>query len=417
MNPIRTKKPGTIAVRSAALAVVLIVGPDLSFADPGEVGFTVGEPEVMHNFTEIMERELRTDCPISAVNDQGTWKFFSWFHGFKYAIGTRERPFGEMKIVHGPLRGAPDPRVLKFDVPPDGTQSLLHEYAEGLPGGLKIGNARYQGDSGASNFWLSNVWRIPESGNLLGFYHVEQLHPDCLPNVPPLSAYVYFVLGISKDGGKSWEYCGRIMEHDSRYDYDWFLENKQTHLTGMPCVVRNGEYLQIYYVDFAPVADGRKRIGTAVMRVRIEDLVQEAEKEKPAAAPWSKYHEGEWTEPGLGGRWTSLGLPMEGSLHGDAAYNAYLDCYMIVTHSHTKRGRILLSFSRDGLRWSKWHPVISATDHDRRYASIVSMGEDNEVTGKSFWIYYKKYNRSLDNSIQGAGYDFERVKFTLAGDR
>ena len=47
----------------------------------------------------------------------------------------------------------------------------------------------------------------------------------------------------------------------------------------------------------------------------------------------------------------------------------------------------------------------------------MSMGEDNEVTGKSFWIYYKKYNRSLDNSIQGAGYDFERVKVTLAGDR
>ena len=52
------------------------------------------------------------------------------------------------------------------------------------------------------------------------------------------------------------------------------------------------------------------------------------------------------------------------------------------------RGSVLIAFSDDGLTWSDWQTVHEDT-HLHDYPSIVSMGDDNEVIGKSFWVYYK----------------------------
>ena len=50
--------------------------------------------------------------------------------------------------------------------------------------------------------------------------------------------------------------------------------------------------------------------------------------------------------------------------------------------------RTMMTFSKDGITWDEWQ-TVHADDHLHDYPSIISMGDDNEVLGKSFWVYYK----------------------------
>jgi len=64
-------------------------------------------------------------------------------------------------------------------------------------------------------------------------------------------------------------------------------------------------YFYVYYADTEESPDTLIR-GTAVARCKIEEVLQAAEKYQ--VAPWTKFHEEKWNEPGLGGRFTALNL-------------------------------------------------------------------------------------------------------------
>ena len=92
-----------------------------------------------------------------------------------------------------------------------------------------------------------------------------------------------------------------------------------------------------------------------------------------------------------------LNIDPVGYLHGDAAYNDYLDQFVIITRhgKHTGAdggrlpvGQVMIAFSKDGIEWSQWQ-TVHADNHLHDYPSIVSTGDDNGVIGKSFWVYYK----------------------------
>jgi hypothetical protein len=65
----------------------------------------------------------------------------------------------------------------------------------------------------------------------------------------------------------------------------------------------------------------------------------------------------------------------------------------------------LLALSDDGMTWSDWQ-VVHESDRPQQYLSLVSTGEDNEVLGDSFWIYYRW--RRAEN-----GFDWARIRITL----
>jgi hypothetical protein len=45
-------------------------------------------------------------------------------------------------------------------------------------------------------------------------------------------------------------------------------------------------------------------------------------------------------------------------------------------------------WNESGINWSEWQ-IVHEDNHLHDYPSIVSTGDDNEVLGKSFWVYYK----------------------------
>jgi hypothetical protein len=72
----------------------------------------------------------------------------------------------------------------------------------------------------------------------------------------------------------------------------------------------------------------------------------------------------------------------------------------------------VITFSRDGIVWSDWK-TIHADNHLHDYPSIVSAGPDNEVTGKSFWVYYKYFYDSVLPKIDWGRNRWDRVLVTL----
>jgi hypothetical protein len=349
---------------------------------------TVGPPETVLANKELARMGRWIDTGITAVNDDGTWKWFSGTNmwGYHCGIGPKERPYARLLVLHGFMPDAPDAARYGFSDPRTGAPQRLEDFPRGLPGGERITGIRLRPDSGLRGYWLCNVYRVPDTGHILGFFHVETRSPAEREPREKTCACFHFSLAISKDGGRTFSYCGRIIEPQISHER-WLTEyapQSKSFNMGFPNYIVKDGFFQAYYTDYAP-----KPAGTAVARAKVADVIRAAEAGK--AAPWHKYYEGRWEESGLGGQFTKLNLPSSGVLHGDAAYNAAIDGYMMVTHGSRKNrtiGQLRIAFSKDGLTWSPWQ-VIHEDGHYHVYPSIISMGDDNEVTGKSFWVYYR----------------------------
>jgi hypothetical protein len=181
-------------------------------------------------------------------------------------------------------------------------------------------------------------------------------------------------------------------------------------------VIKDGHF-HLYYTDTKESPDSFSN-GAAVARAKVSDVLSAAENLQTTR--WSKYHNGTWRQPGMGGKFTALNIEPLGFLHGDAAYNSYLKQFVMVTRTGKvrsvggpgKRSSIVISFSKDGVVWSDWRTIHQDNRlHD--YPSIVSAGDDNEVTGKSFWVYYKYFYDSALPHIDWRRNRWDRTLITL----
>lgn len=340
-------------------------------ADVPACGFSVGEPETIISFERMKEVDIRgVDGSIYAMNAGGQWKWFCTnLVRVVYATGPRENPF-ENVIAKSELSGLPDMYTnKKFGFAED------HLWGDGPT--------------------LANVYLDAGRGNVIAFMHTEWT-PETKDGT-----YFRFGIAVSKDGGESFEWCGRIIEPELSY-HTWNEHWRGGDVGGHHAYANVGLANYVvkdgwFYLYFADARDRPDEFiqGTAVARARLEDVLAAADKGE--VSPWHKYHEGGWDEPGLGGRFTALNIEPMGYLHGDAAYNSHLDRFVLVTRhgkhtgadgSRMKTGSVQIAFSGDGIHWDDWRPV-HADEHLHDYPSIVSMGDDNEVLGKSFWVYYK----------------------------
>lgn len=333
--------------------------------------FSVGQPETIISHERMKEVDIRgIDGSLYAVNDGRQHKWFCT--NLVHAVcgqGPPEDPFRRI-LATSQLQGLPDAYTdTRYGFATD------HRWGDGPT--------------------IANVYLDRDSGHLLGFIHTEWT----------LQARdgVYFRLGlaISKDGGESFQWCGYIIEPELSYQtwHDHWRTGSlgDRHAFGniglANYAIKDG-YFYLYYTDTKDSRDTFSQ-GMAVARAKVADVLAAAENRQ--TTPWTKYHDGAWSESGMGGRFTALNIEPKGYLHGDAAYNSYLDKYVLVTRhgKHTgpdgrrlDTGSILIAFSEDGITWSDWQ-TIHEDAHLHDYPSIVSTGDDNEVTGKSFWVYYK----------------------------
>jgi len=333
--------------------------------------FSVGEPQTIISHERMKELDIRgIDGSLFALADGGRWKWFGTnLVKIVCTSGPPEDPF-ETLLARSELEGLPDAYTnTKFGFAED------HLWGDGPT--------------------VANVCLDRGRGHILAFMHTEWTLET--------RDGTYFRLGIaiSKDGGRSFQWCGHIIEPELSYG-TWLNHWRGGSVGGHHAygniglanyAIRDG-YFYLYYTDTRDRPDTFSQ-GMAVARAKVADVLEAAD--RLDVAPWHKYCDGEWSESGRGGRFTSLNLEPRGYLHGDAAYSSYLDAFVLVTRhgKHTgptgerlKAGSVLIAFSKDGLHWSDWQ-TVHTDSHLHDYPSIVSMGDDNEVVGRSFWVYYK----------------------------
>jgi hypothetical protein len=222
------------------------------------------------------------------------------------------------------------------------------------------------------------------TGIKLMFTHIERWRD-------PIGANFYGTIGLSRstDGGASWTFLGEIFRHAAPPDQ--CLSEGVDSGSGTYAVRNEGgrAYLYLYVHD-------RQDCGhinsLAVVRAPIDEVVLGALLGVPSN--WSKYRNGSWTEPGVGGASSDIwpdSLPWTFNF-GSVSWNTYLGEYtLVITRPHSgllgnKLWKLEMLGSLDGLTWSAPR-VLLESPIELVYPTIVGL-DDPRQSGQSFYVYY-----------------------------
>ncbi len=219
-----------------------------------------------------------------------------------------------------------------------------------------------------------SVIRRPDA--LHAFYYGE-FHWDA---AVPLNFYGSNGYAVSTDGGLTWQKRGEIVRVR--------LPREAEQVVGsvISAVVRE-DHVHLYYQDHDP--DGViKRPSIAVARVALADL------DGGGDLTVEKYHEGDFSQPGMSGRFTPIAQDWRAPQSQGTAtvlHNAALDLDVMVHVVYEADGAWTLAMrsSTDGLTWSAPETVGHGTPENRfGYPMLVGLDEDPSVLGGSFHLYY-----------------------------
>jgi hypothetical protein len=208
------------------------------------------------------------------------------------------------------------------------------------------------------------------SGLVRGWYHAERMAGtgDCnYETTQPLKSVAY---AESRDGGRSWTKQGQVLTGSNNV---WSAT--RTNGSGDHSVVRVGDQYLMYFNPTDPW-------GISVARAPV------ASGGKPGT--WTKWYDGSFSQPGLGGR-SSLLTNITGTNVKKLA-NGEL---VAVSNNHQSipgtAGGVYLSFSKDGINWRKRSTPLLAIPGEVAigYASLVD-ADGRESLGSSFYLYYEK---------------------------
>jgi hypothetical protein len=248
-------------------------------------------------------------------------------------------------------------------------------------------------DSGYAG--ISAVYRHA-NGRLYGVYHAEDHEgmPKMSNGVP--GYYASIGIGESADGGVTWIKLGQIISSPKPKEFKAF----DTHFfrgASLPGMVadKDGRYLYVYYVDqsFAQ--------GTSQVCVARADLSAAP----PLPGKFTKYFEGGFTEPGIGGRETHVfsvrQLDDAHALYPHPTYSAALDRYVMVFNVNRwkepmnglplAQSGIYLAYSSDLVTWSE--PVKLIVDYSypilgKSLSWEATIVWDDDKSGDKGWLLY-----------------------------
>ncbi|MES2460042.1 MAG: hypothetical protein V4671_05620 [Armatimonadota bacterium] len=224
---------------------------------------------------------------------------------------------------------------------------------------------------------------IPDSkgkkGNLYALYHAED--HEGMPPIPGgiPGFYASVAAASSTDEGRSWHKIGPVIT--SVRPKAWTAFNGQADRgVGEPCLTvdRTEKFLYAYYTDHSRIA-GR---GVQICLARAPLPVR--------ARGWRKYYNGQFSEPGLGGRDTPVmsvrHLNDSDALMPSVHYSKALHCYVMLFNvncwkehrdsAEPKLSGVYVSYSEDATVWQEpqrlladnatawighsvtWHPSI-----------------------------------------------------------
>jgi hypothetical protein len=163
-------------------------------------------------------------------------------------------------------------------------------------------------------------------------------------------------------------------------------------LGGGTFAIKDGMF-NVYFRDYlANPADGFSA-ELAVARAPLADLVSNSI--AGIKTDFTKYYNGSWSEPGIGGRSSPLEVGNPTNWWSSVSYNDYLDQMVMVSSQWQAGGTgpdLYMATSPDGVNWSARQPLVLDAG-EQMYPSIIGTGPDPQVTGQSFYVYYTDGSR------------------------
>lgn len=212
------------------------------------------------------------------------------------------------------------------------------------------------------------VYTDPYSGARLLIYHAEK-------GGAGNSFYSMLGMAVSTDpNGQVFRDLGVIIQPNRI--------GGQAEVGGGSFAVVNG-YLNVYYSDF--LNDGTWA-SVAVARAPMAELLSNALLGKSTA--FNKYYSGDWLEPGIHGKASSLEAGTPANVWLGMSYNDYLNRLVMVSAQWAPSGvDLYLSSSADGVNWSPRQPV-ALDSGEQYYPTIIGTGANPQHSGQSFYVYY-----------------------------
>ncbi len=218
------------------------------------------------------------------------------------------------------------------------------------------------------------VYQDPGSGLLLIIYHGEVWSGSDPTRFTSL-------LGMAKstDNGNSWADLGPII-----------MPNGQSRQGGTE--VGGGAFLLIggyFYIYFRDTLETGAVNEVAVARAGVAEVISAANNNQTVRL--SKYFNGAWSEPGLGGRSSPLepGNPQARWL--DVSYNEAMKGYIMVVASNKDGSNVFLYLTQswDGLTWGP-RQVIQALGGENFYPTIIGANNKPRTSGERFYVIHTR---------------------------
>lgn len=307
------------------------------------------------------------------------------------ALGLRYFPDGRLAVV----RRAPDCRVLVSA----GVSSFLLEGPEmnRFVRAAKVldKGARGEFDNGYAGI---NAAVRAKTGELLAFYHAEdQEQMKTIGHGIP-GFYCQVAMAVSKDDGATFQKIGPILSGQLPKDPNGWPDQG----VGEPWVLAepSGEFFYAYYTSHERVQSREAQICMARCPV--------ADASNPRA--WKKYHDGEFAEPGIGGKYTPVVTSgqWQDALFPHVAYIASLRQFMMTfclnawrEAGNAKQSGFYAAFSDDGIHWPRervkqiWAvPVIARLGYEVAWHPTFIPDDGNGSRGQLYYGYSKNWGHA-----------------------
>ena len=212
------------------------------------------------------------------------------------------------------------------------------------------------------------------------------VHAERYPTGDVKVFYGTIGLALSENDGRTWRFLGEIFRPELPYEQFRGCRDAVNASFGQFVIARTEgrRYFYSYSLDHSDSCS----TDYAVFRAPVGEVVRAARKGR--VTTWSKFFDGAFAEPALGGRFTDI-LPGAQTRGFAVTYNTYLGRYLFI-YPHRYPGgpywQWRLAESADGVHWSPPAPVGPATPGERYAPSVISPGAKPQTSRREFWLYY-----------------------------
>jgi hypothetical protein len=239
--------------------------------------------------------------------------------------------------------------------------------------------------------WIESVWS-DGAGTLYGWYHYERagVCADSDLHSPEIGAL------ISRDGGKSFTDLGIVLKSgdgDDCSSKNGYFAGGHGDFSVIPG--REGRYFYFLFDNYGGPAQG-----VAMARMAAEDLAS------PVGKVW-KWRDGDWTEPGVGGKVTPI-FPAVANWQAEETdafwgpsvhWNSYLEKYVVLMNrsccsSGWPQEGVYLSWNVDlenPMGWTAPAKILETGDW-YPWAQGLDAGQTSSEGGKVMRLWVRNYS-------------------------